>query len=388
MVYIVLLIFFFLGALIYDFRKTKQSGKFYFCVECFSLIVLWGLRFRVGGDSLRYEEHFSNYPDFSEIVKMGLEELFTMRFQPLWYVINGLIKSTFDSFILFQIVDAIIVNAFIFRFIWKHCHFKFIASFLFYLCFSSYYNTEILREGFAVMVFMYSYHYILEKKYFKYYFFCIIAFLFHISAILCFFAPFFYSVFRSKLAARQIFLIIVCSLVFSIMINVLAGALIEQAFINDTNAEKIENDSSVFLNIKGMIGSFIAVIPTLIIIFVLNKTNQSNKYTNSVLGIYLLLQVIGSNLLILNRFQNYFHIIVLALMVDTVFSNLHISRFRPILMASLTLYVMCRCYLYIGDYSKSNYNKEAHYYDLYIPYHSIFDPEFEPVRETIATNQF
>ena len=69
MIYFIILILFLIIAYIYDINKVRQGKEFLYLIELFILISLAAFRYRVGGDSLAYEDDYKNLPTFSELMK-------------------------------------------------------------------------------------------------------------------------------------------------------------------------------------------------------------------------------------------------------------------------------------------------------------------------------
>ena len=90
------------------FFKQKQSAikyNSYYWFEFFVLFLLMGLRFRVGGDSLRYELYYSYHPNLNELFAEG-GWLTNEGFQPLWVLLQATCKSISDDFVIVQIINS------------------------------------------------------------------------------------------------------------------------------------------------------------------------------------------------------------------------------------------------------------------------------------------
>ena len=171
MIYFIVLSFTLIPVILYDFIGKEIGWKFWFYAELIILIIISGLRYRVGGDSLDYIDFFESYPTFSELFYFDFSNA---PFNPIWYIYNGLIKLIWNDFIFFQIVQAIIVNTIFFIFFKKHTKYFFTAIFIYTLAYYLYFNMEILREILAVCIFMLSFNYLQKKEIFKIFFMCYI----------------------------------------------------------------------------------------------------------------------------------------------------------------------------------------------------------------------
>ena len=114
MVYLIPLIFILLGVTFYDTRINSGSGKILYFLSFLTLVILSGLRYKVGGDTLEYFRSFE-----SQIPKLGqlkLETFTNLRYEPLWIIFNSVCKSIVDDFSFLQFVHAIFVNYILFKF--------------------------------------------------------------------------------------------------------------------------------------------------------------------------------------------------------------------------------------------------------------------------------
>ena len=116
LIYLVILIIFSINEYLGLFKNRKTEGKIGFYLLLFLFILLAGLRFRVGGDTLAYMEYFNTMPTLNELPNI---DYLSSEYNPFWYLFNALIKAVWNDFLFFQIIHAIIVNVAIFWFIQK-----------------------------------------------------------------------------------------------------------------------------------------------------------------------------------------------------------------------------------------------------------------------------
>ena len=117
MIYFVILILLIVLTLIFDFRKTKikDNGIYYFVLFIFVLIS--GLRWKVGGDTLAYHSGFESIPPLNGLAKYIARSSYT--WEPLFTLSLSLVKTFTKEFWVFQLIHAIFINTVIFRFIKK-----------------------------------------------------------------------------------------------------------------------------------------------------------------------------------------------------------------------------------------------------------------------------
>ncbi|MCI6160909.1 MAG: EpsG family protein [Prevotella sp.] len=121
-----------------------------------------GLRYRVGTDSFMYMELFHYFPVLTEL---KLSTLNTYSVEPLWIILNSLVKTVYDDFILLQCVCALIINLAIFKFVLKHTKYKFLAITIYFLCDYFLLNFEFMRQSTALgLYYLFVHEYTYKKK--------------------------------------------------------------------------------------------------------------------------------------------------------------------------------------------------------------------------------
>ena len=109
MIYFVVFILLLIPVVKYDWLvKTGGEGKWYY-FNLVVLIILAGLRYRVGGDTLMYMSVFDSFPKWDELKYFDFE---TAEYQPLWYVFTAICRTIYDDFAFFQLVHASILGGY------------------------------------------------------------------------------------------------------------------------------------------------------------------------------------------------------------------------------------------------------------------------------------
>lgn len=195
----------------YDIKKhTKNKDKWYaFMLLVFVLIA--GLRYRLGGDTVEYLDRF--YFEYPSLYDLTIDD-FTLGKDPLYVLLNSIIKTFGFRFYVFQILHATIINILIFKYIKRHTEYIF-ASLLFYAigCYTTY-NMEILRGSLSIVLCLYAYDYLQSRCFLKSIFLFITACFFHVQTILILITPLFLHL---RLNMRGI-IIIACVSTFSLAI--------------------------------------------------------------------------------------------------------------------------------------------------------------------------
>ena len=402
-IYIIVFLFL-LNGIRYE-KLPWNSGlkqKWWF-VELIILILLSGLRFRVGGDSLAYYDYYLENPSFKEILSNGL---FSFNYGQAWYSLQNICQLFTDDFVLFQIVHAAIVNFSVFYFVKRYCKRPFLLIvFYFYMIYPNY-NMEIMRQSLSIALYLWSIPLLIKKKYIKYYILTFFAFGFHNTAIILFILPIIYNV-LSKRFSITAFLIIFFG-VFVVGFTPIMSQINEYLDIVSLT-DRLQSYGENLSNINGMIKYTAAfLVPMFFAVIYKADTKEENYFIN----IYLLMMAIVIPLIYFIRIVNYFEIpfyVVVFNALDKVLrkqnSNMNVisnsviigfvsiksprKPFIRILVLSLSLLFVWqvgeRTTRYLNDRTAAS-GVPSHFYNMYIPYHSVFNPKTDDIREASYYN--
>lgn len=371
------------------FFKQKQSAikyNSYYWFEFFVLFLLMGLRFRVGGDSLRYELYYSYHPNLNELFAEG-GWLTNEGFQPLWVLLQATCKSISDDFVIVQIINSLIVNGVIFCFVKKNVENRFTFMVLYYLLYYLYFNTEIMRESLAVVCFLMGFRFLIERKYIYYYLLSVVAFMFHASAVFLLILPFVYPLLAKLKGFKSYIILFGVALVSSFYITKILELLNNTFFAGNAFLEDKSKmvAQSTGLNIFGTIVQLLSLLPLFFIINVYKNKKESSKF---ILLMYLLVNIIGMIFLPLNRLSNYFSILFLCVFTNVITDKKIKFKYRSQVVGAIILLLGFKFQNYLGGMvTEKGKSKEYKIYERYMPYHSIFDKEYEVRRERAIENQ-
>ena len=387
MIYIAVFILLLIPVIKYDILAETGGEKIWIAVNFAALVLLAGLRYRVGGDTLMYMALFDECPHLDELRYFDFENA---TYNPAWYVLNALCKSVSDSFAFFQIVHAVFVNSVFFWFFRKYCpmyYFSVIA--LYYFSYFGYFNMEILRESICVCFFILATDSLLSRHWLRYSLFCIMALLFHYSAAILFLLPFVY-LFKRNLTVWAVFFF---ALTFVAMVLIDIPAIVMGFFHTDSNQlyfliEKYLDDQ---LNMFGMIDVFIKFLPLILILFLYEKNSIKLEY-NFLPLVLACAAIYGASMKlgICIRFYNYLIPYMLILIVNAfyrILSNLNFRAFQVsygILGISLFFLLFNYTYYYVRDMSDVYPNTK--FVQIFYPYHSVLNPVRDDHRENFLEN--
>lgn len=190
LIYILIIIQILICAYFYDLRSYQKNKKFWVNYTMVVLILLAGLRYRIGTDSAFYELEFANFP---KLWKLSPNFFSNSRYAPLYLVFTSLLRSITSQFWIEQLIISTFVNYSVFRIIKKYGKGNSIFIFVLFYFGTLYYslNCEVLREAIAVAIFLYAIDCLIKREYIKYYALVVLAVGFHFGAIYMVVVPLF-----------------------------------------------------------------------------------------------------------------------------------------------------------------------------------------------------
>lgn len=368
MLYIVVFSFFIVQAILFDYLKLKTMKSFNYYFSMVILILVAGLRWKVGGDTLTYHSKYTELPD---IFNFTFESV-TLGWEPGFLLLAAICKSVTEEFWFFQLVHAAIVNVLLFRFFKKHTPLVFTAIIIYSIFYFFYFNMEIMREILAICIFItFMYPALQSGNYKKYYILNFIVLFFHLSSIILFVFPL---LSKSKLdrtgISRLVVLVAGLIIVFSVFPNVINIFAFSEKIV-----DKYETYARYSLSIFGMIYNFIVfgVFPYLLI-------NFNQKYYKElqfkelvfpfffVIAVYLSYSGAG-------RFINYFGPFMMVFFVNTIYLLAFHKKFSQVKVFAICVLLVGPLLFKISYYRTSldHIVNGANKYSMYAPYSSIFN---------------
>ena len=386
MIYFVVFILLLIPVVKYDWMAKTGGEKGWYYFNLIALILLAGLRYRVGGDTLMYMSVFNEYPTLDELKYFDFDDA---EYNPLWYIFNAISKSIYDDFFFFQLMHACVVNPIFFFFFKKYCpNYYFSAILLYYAGYFCYFNMEVLRESLCICVLLLITRFLLQKRWIPYYTMCILALFMHYSALVMFLFPLLFVFFKKPSWIYQAVLFVG---IFAFVMVVNVPILLLSTLSLDENlmilAEKYLERQR---NLMGMLSLVLQYLPVFGMIFLRERYNISKKtdFTPIVMGV-VVIYAFSMNLTGVDRLVNYFVPFILVYTTNTVYHVLSNVEFKftmgyTALTASLLLLGFNYYYYYTKDLSDVYPNTKA--YTIFYPYHSVFWPEQDEHRERFTEN--
>lgn len=388
LIYVIIFLFLLVPVVAFHGKEEKNRYNGYFWLELIVLILFMGLRYKIGGDSIRYEEMFDTKTQkISQL--LATREWWLMGYQPGWILLMSLCKTITNSFVAVQLLEATAINTAVFLMVRRNCRHPFTFVLLYYICNYIYFSTEILREGFSVAFFLLGYRYLVRKQYLKYYGFAFLGFMFHASAFILFFLPLVYPLLSRLKGARSTVYVIAAALLAGLMVIPLA-AIIGNMYIfsNDYWQQELEMvTGDLGLNIFGIVAKLFWLYPAIMASVYLNPRIEKDEFKskNFILKGYLFVAAVGVIFPSLQRLENYFSIMFLMVFVDFITDRRYYHRYKLQIYAAVLILFIYQAIWYTGPmYTNAHLKK----YRRWIPYSSVLDPEKDLERERAIKVEF
>ena len=398
MIYFVILFLMIYLSYQYDILGKTNNKEFWYRLLLIAFILIAGLRYRLGGDTINYLKYF--YYEIPYLWDISKEDLFSGT-EPLFLLLNSVVKSLGLKFFVVQLIQALIVNGLLFAFIKKHSLYPFtcILFYSFYMYF--FYNFEELRASISIVICLFANDYILDRKWFKGFALYFLGTMFHYSTILLFITPLFLFLKMNIVGASFILL----SLFVALILQAKLGDYLFLFELNNSVADKMSGyvDSDVFfkrnITIRSILFSNIPyfIYSAFAILFlkrIRNNMELLNLQPFLVLG--LIFVVMSIPVPVFYRFVHFY-----AIYFVLFFTYLFIELIKGSKGITTSLAVMRTCVLFIpffllavrnirspfvsnADAGLSSKSAQQYYnYQKYYPYSSVIERSLDEEREKL-----
>lgn len=380
MIYLLVILILAYGITQYDLKATKNIKYERFVIAI--LVMLAGLRYRIGTDSSSYEYWFErelpviNNIDFKNITV-------DFKYEPGFVVFSSLIKTFFGDWLWFQIITCSIINITVCRFLLRNTRYFYTAVLIYFFIFFYNANCESIRESLAICFFLLGYEKLQVGAILKYLIYIILGFTFHYSAIILLIVP----LLRRLKPDGIIAIIIYVSLFFAgsalrLMYGDASAWLL--VFTDGSNAAlRVDNyvDSAYMsdtINLNTMILQLIHIIAFVYGLKFLRQIKIDIERIEPFMFLYLCFSVLYINIGIFYRFTHFFCIgafIVAAEVICRYGKNTRVKGAPLLIMLTLCLSVYKSMTVEIFPGIKQR--------DVYLPYNSIIYKQENVKRELI-----
>lgn len=380
MIFLFVLIWILASCILFDFRKNNKNSKLInYWTICIALIIISGIKYRVGGDPLSYDDDYSGFPSFYQFANTDFSLL---KYEPSFYVIVAFCKLISPEFYIFQIFQAAVITYVVFKFLKANTIYIYSAILLYYILFYFYFM-EIMRETFCIALFLISIKYLLHKKYIIYYAISCVAFSIHLSASFLFIIPILYKVCRQ--GWKKLILIFVAMVMMFGLI--LKNPLIFIKIIPIKILMKIVSYNLLEIYLPSVILNLIHIVALILLVQLSYKfyNTKDKLWYIPFLKIYILILLATMSVQGIYRLSNYvcvFEIIALVNLIKPIW--LRAKKFQVSVCkytTAISFIIVLKIYSFTMH--TEDYSPNTHFYNLYFPYETIFHPVRHPWRENI-----
>lgn len=385
MIYLLTIIFIFYLIIRYDIRDNKANKDFYYAVTLVILILISGLRYRLGVDTTRYITRF--YHLYTDLWHIKWDD-FSFGADPLYMLVNSVVISLGGKFYMVQLIHASFVNILIFKYIKKHTPYIFTTVLLYFVICYPGYNFDILRASMSISICLFANDYLYERKYVKALILYLVGTMFHFSTLLILFVSFISTLFKLKLNKYGYLAILLSFYIgyyfrnnFSDFYDYFSMLQLSDQFENKM-AINTQNDdfmsAKLGLNFWGYIGLLMPMIFPFISFILARRLHYFDKLkrleTSLFLGI--ILYVISISVPIVDRFATFYYVIFL-IFDSFLFINV-VNRYKKYnIKLGIAMMLLLISPLVYFSYRRT----PVIFLHCYYPYSSVFDKTIDKERE-------
>lgn len=383
----------------YDMRNYKHMEWVSYWSFFIILVFIAGLRYRIGTDSIVYENEYEQMPTLWELARFKFSSI---RYEPGFLLFASIPRTISSDFTLLQFFQATVVNLVVFWFIKNNTSHKFLALTFYFIILYLNLCTQVMREALAVCMFLLAWPAFRDGKWWKYYIFAILAFCFHTSAILLLILPL-----LCLPGIREGFVIgkrtiIICIVLFFLGLVIQArfssffsALAVTDRLMDRVNEYKDTNYAEGHLGITGIIVVLAqcCLYPLAAIYFLYGRKKKRKKSERNkgderfemivLLGVYAM--VLSLTISIFIRYFNYFGLFCTTAVATWAFSKIRIKNKTYRLKLIYWIIVIFPYFVLNLNAYASNANKSGTLktYMIYYPYYTRLDPQKDPNRENV-----
>lgn len=235
MIYLLVLVLLLILTIRYDINGRTEYRDEWYNVVLVILILIAGLRFRLGEDTISYIYMFyHNTPDVSDL---DVDFLLDSDQPPLWILLTSIIKTIGGKFFVVQLIEATFVNTLILRYFKKHSPYPFACTAMYFFWRYQWYSMVVMKAAIALSLVLFANDFFLEKKYKKGILLIFIATGFHQSSILLIIIPFL-TFLRFNLLGVSL---LIGAYIFSAFLQSMLGDVFQLLEFSDGMSNKLDN---------------------------------------------------------------------------------------------------------------------------------------------------
>ena len=354
-----------------EFDSHKEHRLWLLCIY---LICLSGFSYGLGADKFTYLEEFNYYPDsLSELGDYIQLNIMLKGQMPLWTIVNAVCKVVFNSFYAVQLLESAAINIAVCYMVSRYTHRYFLFLLIYFFTLQYFvFNTEVMREGFALSFILFGIHGYLSGKKWLYFVMLPIALMFQVSAAISFLILFSrFSVSWKTLAYAFIMafsLWLFGDIMLQRVVTVALGGI--GAFVM-----KVLLYSFQTTNLFGFLRFALTylVFPFIIMYtaLLMEPSEELRMKKERIMAFVVLLGIIASAMVGFIRFFNYVQIFYLIALADFVYTLFRIEKHLIIRLGTLAGTVFFIALTYLNYYNST----DTYFYHFFYPYTCILNED-------------
>lgn len=355
-------------AFVFDYGNNESDKSTWQFIVVVLLILIAGLRYHIGGDSLNYEYEFYHFTP-------ALGDIFVSRYlssQFLWRLLMSFCYTYFHSFVALQLIHAFILNILLFRFIKKTTKYVFSALLIVFCVTWWNLSFEILRESLCVAIYLNAILSLKDRNYKSYIVLGLITMGLHwFSFVIVLITPILMfgnrKIVVSSIIIISVYLFLFVDDQFFVWLDILSEEYVGGGMSKQINAYTGLDGGlgrSVY-NINGMVRTFMVYILFPIVTIYYSRKMSTDDDLNKLLILFVVFGVLQTKLVIFSRLYNYLNVLLIVYAVNIAYNKI-IKNQLVRLMYVILIFIYLASGIMTFSQQKSNY----------VPYRSIFGSSY------------
>lgn len=389
MIYFILVLLIIVFIYLYDYKGSHKGRLASYNLLMLVFILLVGLRYRIGSDTIAYEQSFNLIPKIGKLTFHYITEI--SDYEAGYTVLMSLSKTLFGDFWCFLLIQSIIVNISLFTFFKNNSANPFTSILLYFVVLYYFINCEAARQGIALAIIIYAWKNFTSNNLKLFLIQVLFASLFHSTALIFLLFPLL-SVFKlwDRLRPNILNFSILLSIIISsyFLQQYISQLLMQYTMVGDIGGRiyayyaDADELSKVSVLTQVLYCLFYIIVP----FYCLRRIRNNYKNYENLASVIMLCSLINvaSVIPMVYRLTYYFFPFYFILLSETLFCSTDKYKFKKnvnvVVLCSLILFTYYKIQPYFyEDGSTSN----MRYYMRFYPYNSIIDKGLDENREQI-----
>lgn len=400
MIYITIFTYLFVLSFYYDVLGYRKNYNFHFVVALSVLILVSGLRYRLGADTAVYMYYYNHYcHDIFHLTQRDFSGG-VYEYEPLWVILNSLCKTFTDDFWPVQLMTSIIHISAWSYFVKKVCpNFCFLMLVFFFLFEWFHMDFVLMREAIALGMFLLAVLSLNNKQYIKMVFWVLMAFLFHKFSIMVFLMFFLYYKLLSrhvKVGYGLVVFLMILGLVYEGWVWEVIGRIIGVDSMYSQRLSSYANSEyygSSQMNWKGRMVLYVSIGFYMLILRLLQDKiavyiQLNKRIVETAIVLSAIILTIKDSVMIFYRVYDYFHTFTSLLLIVFLVNLANTKYYLKYKIVLFVIFMLFPLRLFYSSYVKASWGGHGDVKRIteFVPYSSVLSPERDDVREKKILN--